>query len=216
MRSRLIASAALIVTGIGGLASTAALADLTVTAAAITDTARQGELLNLEFTVANTDGAARSGVVLTMIYPAGLNQLFESEFDGDCPSTSCNIGETVTWTIGSIAAGDVVVVDLPPVVATGTANGTVIPFDVVVTDDVVDTDTASATVTVDGTAKYDLALAENADPALAGSALTYTLNFGYREDAASVNNSLLANFEVNPDSQSISLTVTRATGFLQS
>ncbi|MEL7450803.1 MAG: hypothetical protein AAFN78_16440, partial [Pseudomonadota bacterium] len=156
------------------------------------DSARPNELFNVEFTVTNTDAVARTGVVLTTVFPAELNGISEGEFDGDCPSTTCTAGETVTWTLGTIGAGDSRVVDLPALVPSAQADGSMIVFDPQVTDDSTDVTMASTTVLVTASMPFELILAEDADPALAGSELTYRLDFAFRADAGAVTNSLLS------------------------
>ena len=172
-------------------AMSAANAAITLSASTLADPARPNEDLNIEFTMANTDTFARTGVVLEMTYPASLDQLFEINFDGNCAGTTCTAGELVTWTIGGIPAGGSVTIDLPARVSLAAANGTIISFSPTVTDSIPDSDSTTLDVEVQTDAIYDLALAENSDPAAAGSLLTYKLTFGYRDDAAAVNNSTL-------------------------
>ncbi|NNF61249.1 MAG: hypothetical protein HKN06_07965 [Gammaproteobacteria bacterium] len=168
-----------------------AVAALNISATAAIDTGRLGEFVPIEFIVTNTDGFSRTGVQITMVYPANLVQAFEIYFDGDCPSTTCTEGETVTWTLGTVAADSAVSVTLPVFVSPGAADGATITFAPTVTDDTPDNDSASTSVIVDTNAAYDVGLAESRDPAIAGSQLTYRISYGYRADAAAVSLSTL-------------------------
>ena len=153
--------------------------------------ARPSELVNYQIGVTNTDPFTRFGVVLRGIYPQGVSQLFESEFDGDCTSTSCTQGERVTWTLGDIPAGGSVTVDLAPDVSNVTIGGVLLPVSLIATDSAGLQARRTGAVRVQSDSVYDLALAERSDPARAGATLQYTLSFGYREDAGAVSNSVL-------------------------
>jgi hypothetical protein len=146
--------------------------------------ARPGEMLDVEFTITNTDAVQRTGVVLTVVYPTNLIALQSGvEFLGTCPPSFCDPGETVTWNIGTLAAGRSITVDLPPFVATTAPNGTVITFNPHVADGSGAFDDASASTIVVTDTHYDVALRDGADPIAPGANLTYKITFGYREEA---------------------------------
>ena len=171
------------------LAAAGAHAALTLDAIMHHDPARPGEALQLDLTVANTDAFTRTGVMLEMVFPAGLNQLSESHFSGDCPSTTCTAGETVTWALGSLPPGGHVTVDVPAVISDATISGTVITFSPMVSDDMPDDDTDVASVTVDSATRFDLAMSENSDPAAPGATLSYKITWGYRADSGVITDS---------------------------
>lgn len=166
-------------------------ASLNLSVIAPIDVVRPNELIPVEFIVTNTDGVARTGVTVEMIYPNDLTQLFETEFDGDCPSTTCNPGETVLWTLGTIPAGGAVSFNAPAFVSGAAANGAVITFAPTATDDTLDTDSASVSVTVETASNFDILLAEDRDPSTAGADVTYKIRYGYRADAPAVSLSTL-------------------------
>ena len=166
-------------------------AALDISATAVSTPARPGDYLGIEFTVTNTDAFARNGVGVEMVFPAGLAQLFEGSFGFDCPSTACEVGETVTWTVGSVPAGGATTLYFAPRVAPATADGALISFEPAVTDDMLDSASTTLAVDVSTDNLYEVALAESRDPATSGSLLTYKLTFGYLNDAAAVTNSTL-------------------------
>ena len=169
--------------------ASAANAALTLDAVIHADPARPGETLQLDLTVTNTDPFARSGVTITMEYPAEMGSVSEANFDGDCASSACEAGETITWTLGSIPAGGHRTVAGPFPVAAGIASGTVITFEPSVIDDLTTTDSDTVSVAVNASTRFDLAMSEDADPATPGSELTYKITWGYRADAAAVTQS---------------------------
>ncbi len=126
----------------------------------------------------------RNDVSVILDYPAGLVQLFEVWFDGDCLSTACEPGELVTFTIPTLAAGKGRTFSLPPRVLTTATDGTIIPFDVDVFDDAVLQASASTSVTVDVDRGLELALEESRDPVTPGGLLTYQLTYGLLETSA--------------------------------
>ena len=146
--------------------------------------ARPGEMLDVEFTITNTDAFQRTGVVLTVVYPTNLIALQSGlEFLGTCPPSFCDPGETVTFNIGTIAAGRSITVDMPPFVSTTAPNGTVITFNPHVADSNGGSGDASVSTTVVTDTHYDIALRDSADPIAPGANLTYKITFGYREEA---------------------------------
>lgn len=62
-------------------------------------------------------------------YPSGLGALSESLFSENCANSACEVGETVTWTLGSLPAGESRTIGLPGVVSGRAADGTTITFD---------------------------------------------------------------------------------------
>jgi hypothetical protein len=146
--------------------------------------ARPGEMLDVEFTITNTDAVQRTGVVLTVVYPTNLTALLSGgEFLGTCPPSFCDPGETVTFSIGTIAAGRSVTVDMAPFVSATAPNGTVITFNPHVADSSGGSDDASVSTTVITDTHYDIALRDSADPVVSGANVTYKITFGYREEA---------------------------------
>jgi hypothetical protein len=153
--------------------------------------AKPGEWIDIEITVSNTDLVARTGVAVSIVYPAGLNAISPSNFGASCPPSFCDPGETITWSLGTLQPGRSITVDLPTVVAAATADGTIINFNFVATDSTLQVANSTSTIQVETTPVYDVALRDSADPTLPGSLLTYKLTFGYREEALGVSVSTL-------------------------
>jgi hypothetical protein len=148
--------------------------------------ARPGEIVDVEITVTNTDAVARTGVTVSIVYPAGLNAVAPANFGGSCPPSFCEPGETITWSLGTLQAGRSITVDLPTSVAAATADGTLIDFDFVVTDQTLQMAQSTSTLRVETATLYDVALRDDADPVAPNALLTYKLTFGYREEALSI------------------------------
>ena len=130
---------------------------------------------NLTYTLGygNTGSAAATGTTLTATVPA--NTSFVSATAGGTRS-----GSTVTWSVGSLAAGASGSVQLVVQVTSPLANGTSItagPFSI----DCVETAAVaspSVTTTVASVPALSLARTDSPDPVPAGGTLTYTLSYG--------------------------------------
>ncbi len=95
-----------------------------------------GEILNVELTVTNPSSSVLSNVEILLRYPDHLNSLHESDISTggpantvDCPSTTCDSGEIVTWSLGNLPPGGGVTVTMPPMINAYTVDGTLIQFD---------------------------------------------------------------------------------------
>ncbi len=100
--------------------------------------AQPGETLQTTLTVGNTSSSTLFGVTLQMRYNELLNGLLNSFISdgGTCPgSGQCNANEFLTWTLGNLAPGASITVTLPPVIWSGTPEGTLISFDAEVFED---------------------------------------------------------------------------------
>jgi hypothetical protein len=153
--------------------------------------ARPSELIDVEVTVTNTDAVQRTGVTVSLVYPAGMNALVPGNFGASCPPSFCEPGETITWNLGNLAAGRSITVDLPASVAAATADGTIINFNFTATDSTLQVANSTSTIQVETATLYDVALRDSADPVLPGALLTYKLVFGYREEALALASSTL-------------------------
>ncbi|MEO1573637.1 MAG: hypothetical protein AAFU65_01605, partial [Pseudomonadota bacterium] len=152
---------------------------------------RNGERSNLQLVVRNTEPFTRFGVTLTGRYPEGFAQLFESAFGGDCPSSACEPAERVIWSLGDIAAGDTAVVDLPAVRLFGSADGLLANLYLQAEDSLGLQARTMHTMRGENDTVYDLTLSEDRDPVSAGDTLVYTLDWGYRQDAGAVAQTVL-------------------------
>ena len=142
--------------------------------------------------VTNSDPSTHFGVVLEGRFPQNVNQLFESQFDGDCASSACESGETVTWAVGDIAAGGSATVQLPVTLSDPTIDGLLVNFYLDATDDQGIETRHVDTIRINNGNPYELGLSEDSDPAMAGDTLNYRATFAYRSDAAMIRDSKLS------------------------
>ena len=151
---------------------------LNVAVEANPDPALPGERVNVEITVTNDGGSASGNVTMSMVYPAGLRFINDSLIDGDCPSSFCNPGDTVVFTVGSIPGGGGRTFTLTPLVDASTTAGTNIAFDVNAQEGGSDAGSAAADIDVVSKRVLEMAVAEDADPVGSGDTLQYTIDFG--------------------------------------
>ncbi|CAM2069407.1 DUF11 domain-containing protein [Sulfidibacter corallicola] len=138
--------------------------------------ARVGEMLDLEFTVVNGGAFDRQDLTLVFDHPQGLESISESLIDGDCPSTTCEPGEQMSFQISSLPAGEGITFSVP-MRAADSADGTQITLEAEVLDD--ETVQATATATLNVADRFlELALTENRDPVAPGGTIDYTLTYG--------------------------------------
>ncbi len=147
---------------------------------------RPGELVRGEFTVSNTGVGAETGVTLAMLIPAGVDFFYDGGTEsaaviggGECVSTTCDPGEEVVWTLGTLAAGEVRSVAFWTTVANATVDATVLSFDAAVFDgDTNQDDSLSVLATVETGPVLTLAVEDDADPVVPGGSLVYNVTFG--------------------------------------
>jgi len=145
------------------------------------DPVRPGQTLLVEYTVSNTNPLGLVGVVLESEVPAGVNGFSQSltTGGGSCTgsgnfNTVCSPGETVTWDLGDLAAGERTTVAMPPVVS-GTSAGSVLAFQGnAMNGGLV---SASQTVAVVAAPVFELAIDATPDPVQPGEDLHYVLSF---------------------------------------
>ena len=171
-------------------------ADLGLSIEASPDPAEPGETVLVALTVTNTGVSPVAGVSLQVVIPAGVNFFSNALLTGGgaCPSTTCDVGETAVWALGTLAPGAGVSVSMPPLIASGgnaPADGTLISFDAEVIANAVQEAAASAAVEVQSAPVLDLALDEDVDPVAPGGLVTYTLTYGNRS-AVSVSGAQLS------------------------
>ncbi|MBW2446558.1 MAG: DUF11 domain-containing protein [Deltaproteobacteria bacterium] len=160
------------------------------------DPVRPSQTLQVEYTVTNSGSTALTGVTLDSVLPTGIDFFSQnrSTGGGTCTgsgnlNTSCSAGETLSWALGTLTAGERVTVGLPPVVSSGTADGSTLTFEAEASDGT--PVSASQTVTVDASPVFELAVDENPDPVAPGATLTYVLTFS-NVSAATTPGTMLA------------------------
>jgi uncharacterized repeat protein (TIGR01451 family)/MYXO-CTERM domain-containing protein len=122
---------------------------------------------------ANSGSDAASAATITTALPADVT--FQTASSGGVYSTSAN---TVTWNLGSIAAGASGTVTVAVLVGSPIANGTVLTDAVSLTTGNAATVMANANVTVTSAAVLTLTETGTPNPVAAGGQLVYTLAYG--------------------------------------
>jgi hypothetical protein len=101
---------------------------------ALPEKAAPGTLAGVQLVVTNGGAFDRTGVLVTIEYPQGLDSLDDTGLPGGCPGSFCEPSEIVSWPIGTLVAGESACFSLAPQVSNSTPSGSVVPFDVVTTD----------------------------------------------------------------------------------
>ncbi|HKQ97256.1 MAG TPA: fibronectin type III domain-containing protein, partial [Candidatus Polarisedimenticolia bacterium] len=129
---------------------------------------------NITYTInwSNAGSAPATGVVLTDIVP--VNTSFVSATGG-----ATQVAGTVTWTIGTLAAGGSGSAQLVVRANTGLANGTVLTNAAAGIDSVETPSIGAGTITTTVSAMPILSISktDGPDPVAAGSNITYTLSY---------------------------------------
>jgi len=162
--------------------------------------AEPNEALNVALTVTNSSSFDRSGVVLRLRYPVGLQSLSQVAISdgGSCVASvsnngACDATEMLSWNLGTVAAGKGVTVDLPPRVAAAAAAGTLIVFDAQVTDSLGAIAAANEVVAVIANRALELSLSEvTQDAVQPGAELIYQLSWGHSATSTSATGATLS------------------------
>lgn len=145
----------------------------------------------VEITVANPSGSSVSDVTLEALLPAsgvfGFGQS-STTGGGSCEgsgtgNTSCDPGETVVWGLGTLAPGQVLTRSFPLRAGNTTPDATVLPVEATARVAGAASATASRELTVRTAPVLALAVDSDAEVAVAGDAITYTLLFSNRGGA---------------------------------
>jgi hypothetical protein len=161
--------------------------DLTVSLVAGPEPVAPGEPLAVSLTITNRGATDMFGVTAELRVPPEVLPFAPADADGPVcnrgASFSCDNLERAIWTIGNLAAGHGVTLNIPPVVLSGQTaqrSGTLISFDV----EVVATDAPQLklrrNVIVETNRKLELELDPSPQPVAHGALLTYSLSFGNR------------------------------------
>ncbi len=151
------------------------------------DPVRPGETVEVSFTVTNTGGGTIGPISLQMALPQSIQSFGDqlASGTGRCginQINSCDPGGTITWNfIGNLAPGEGITLRVPPIVAPGTPNGTMLTFTGIAgATGLTAMTTYTAVVQSSITFPFDLAINQERDPVAPGDLLTYTVAYGYR------------------------------------
>jgi len=140
-----------------------------------------GESFSYRLTYSNTGSADAANVVLTDTLPANVT------FIGASSAPNSQIGQVLTWNIGTLAAGTSAAIDINVQAGFGLINGAVLSNTARITDGIL-TQQASADVTVDSDPLMTLTKRISGSPALkSGTSLTYVISYDINGNDA-VNN----------------------------
>jgi uncharacterized repeat protein (TIGR01451 family) len=134
-----------------------------------------GEHFVYELTVTNTGASPLTGVSAAVLLPAKITGFNPAGSELYCAGT-CSPGETASWTIGTLAAGQSRTTYYGVVVAAD-ASGTMASS---ITASASGTPNAEASLesTIEPSAVVHLCVAPDPGPAVAGQPFTYTLTYG--------------------------------------
>ncbi len=155
---------------------------LDVRVVASPDPARPGELVDLELTVTNPGGFEVFDVVARIDLPQPTGSFSESEWGVTCLGSTCDGAERLSLAIGDLPAGASRTYSFPLVVSGNAGSGRVLRVEADVLDSFGFQRTASAALRVADDRQLELVAAEDRDPAVAGSSVTWTLSWGARAD----------------------------------
>jgi uncharacterized repeat protein (TIGR01451 family) len=154
------------------------------------DPARPGEALDVQLLATNTGPVPLLDVVVELRLPAQLADFpllaargATAACIGPFVAATCSPGETVRWTVGTLAPGDAAHLSIPPLVkssAPAPADGTEISFAATMFAAAVQIATEESVVLVDSQRALELAIDEDRDPVSLGGRVVYRVSYGNR------------------------------------
>jgi uncharacterized repeat protein (TIGR01451 family) len=168
----------------------------------------EGELFGVSVTVTNpTTTETVNNVEVQVPVPPGVTSVSSLRISsgGTCGVSSCAVGRTISWQVGSLAPGESRVVSLVPTSAAGSA-GSPISFTGSATSTNSKSANGQAAVDVVAARALNLRMVESANPVATGQALTYTLHY------ANQSNSTINNVELMLTTPTDGTSVTDAGG----
>ncbi|WP_447962504.1 FG-GAP-like repeat-containing protein [Nitrospira sp. Ecomares 2.1] len=152
------------------------------------DPAKPGQLLDIEIVLANPTTLVRSNISVSLEYPSNMESVSEGLIEGDCIGSTCEASETMTFTVGTLAAGKGKSFSLPVRIANPTIDGRLIDFQAEITDSTGVQIRRNVVVRVDSSSTLQLALEDNIDPAVPSEIIEYRLAYGELDTGGSVPN----------------------------
>lgn len=186
---------------------TATLPPLNIALEVNPDPVRPGETVEIFLTITNTGGSTfsiQSAEITLPMFIENFSDLFASGAVGTTAGgrcgpniqNQCTPGGTIRFSsLGSLAPGAGIAVRVPPIIAAGTPNGSLLEVSAAVaTNNGLNAETAYTATVQTGAlpagsapAPFDLVLTTDSDPVLAGNLVTYTATYGLRSTAGSVD-----------------------------
>lgn len=153
-----------------------------------------GEVLDVRLTVTNTGITDLTSVQVDLLLPQHLDDFSllaargaPIACIGTLTASTCSPGETVRWSVGSLAPGDFAALSIPPLVLADPAptDGATITFSASVSASGLQLAVAQASVLVDSGRTLDLSLDDDRDPVAPSGTVLYRLSLGNRGPAIS-------------------------------
>jgi len=153
-----------------------------------------GEVIDVRLTVTNTGITDLASVQVDLSLPQRLDEFSllaargaPVACIGAATASTCAPGETVRWSVGSLAPGDFAVLSIPPQVIAdpAPADGSVITFAASVSASGLELAAAQASTVVDSARTLELSLDDDRDPVTPGGTILYRLTVGNRGPATS-------------------------------
>ena len=165
--------------------------DLAITSSV--DPIEDGTALTLTMTVSNPGAVAQSNVLLSALVPPYFSSFYpgsQAVPAGACVAGGayCTPGETLAWSLGTLAPGEVRVVRISDAVSTAANDGALLPVEAMVTADGVSAIQATHTVVVSElTPPLQVALAADRNPAAAGAQVSYRVRYSNLSDSVTAD-----------------------------
>lgn len=91
---------------------------------------RPAELLDARITVTNPTAGVTGGLTLRLLWPEEMEAFPVVTGGGDCPGSSCDRGEYLSWNLGVLGPGASAIVDFNETAESELVDGTLIPLEI--------------------------------------------------------------------------------------
>lgn len=145
--------------------------------------ARTDETIDLELAIVNRSAFERTDVSVILEIPQLMASVYDTLFDGDCPSTTCDPTELARFTVGTLPAGKGLTYSVPARIATSVVDGTVVNFEAYLSDGQGDRRESATSIAVSDPRAFNLALSEAHDPLPSSGRVELTLTWGLSQAA---------------------------------
>lgn len=162
------------VVALAALSASAGFAALTLQAEANPDPAEQGEVLDVQISVAAS--AVANNVTLRVTWPEELDGTPFVTSGGSCPG-SCNTGEFLSWDLGTLGPGSIVTVGFSEIVELAAADS-IFNLDIEVLANAASQDSVSIPIEVKADSPLELLVDPTPDPVVPSGILVYELVYG--------------------------------------
>ncbi len=162
-------------------AGSAAAQDLNLSINADKSPAVPGASVTYTVHVSNSGTSDVTGAEVEVALPGSTNDFSENTTNDpanvSCPFSNCDAGETLTWTIGAMAAGESRVLIYRPALSSSAPNTTITTTATLSASGTIEA-TADVDVIIDGGASVSLGLGSDKSPAAAGEVFEVRISYG--------------------------------------